>query len=339
MRNIKSFSFDELVKEVADIGLERYRAIQIFSWLWKHGVTDFEGMTNLSKSLRRQLSGSFYIGTLKKLKEKHGDDGTVKFLFELEDGESIESVFIPESSRKTICVSTQVGCPLGCVFCASSRIGFRRNLLAWEIIEQIISIKFLLNTDVSNVVFMGIGEPFLNLTEVLKAIAIINSPDALNIGARHITVSTAGVVDGIMALSQSPSRIKLAISLNATTDALRSHLMPINRKYPLKSLFKAVRAYARRQKVRVSFEYILIDGVNDKKADALRLAKLVRGIPCKVNLIPLNEIPDVSLHRSPDSRILDMIDRLKPYPVTLTLRKSKGSEIMAGCGQLRGGYG
>ncbi len=322
-----------------NLDLNRYRAQQIFSWLWRNDITDFNEMTNLSKAFREHLAQVYYIGRLKVLSEQHADDGTVKFLLRLEDGESIETVFIPEGDRRTICVSTQVGCPLGCVFCASGQIDFKRNLLAWEIVDQILRIKSCLRMGVTNIVFMGIGEPMLNLTEVFKAILLINSDYALNIGARHITVSTAGIIEGIRAMAKGPSRVKLAISLNATTNVVRNMLMPVNRKYPLEDLLEAVRFYGKTRQIRTTFEYVLIAGVNDRRADARRLVKILKGIPSKINIIPLNEIAGLAFKKPPGEKVLAFIDAMKDNPIPITLRKSKGIEIMAGCGQLRAIYG
>ena len=339
MKNIKAYSLGELESEVVSLGLERYRAQQIFTWLWKRNAGDFGVMTNLAKSLRERLANDYYIGRLKVLSRTSGTDGTTKLLLGLEDSESIEAVYIPEGSRRTVCVSTQVGCPLKCVFCASGRIGFKRNLLSWEIADQVLLIKEVLGIEVSNVVFMGIGEPLLNLVEVMRAFQLLNSDHALNIGARHITVSTAGIVEGIEELARSSWRVKLAISLNATTDTLRDQIMPINREYPLKRLLEAIRFYVRTREVRATFEYILIEGVNDRTADARRLVKLLAGIPSKLNLIPLNEIPGLAYRRPTEARVLDFYEKLKDQPIPVMLRKSKGAEIMAGCGQLKAAYG
>ncbi len=339
MKNIKVFSLEELKSEMADLGLESYRARQIFLWLWQRGVSDFDSMTNLSKDLRRKLSNDYYIGQLKIIEDHRAGDDTIKLLLGLEDGEMIETVFIPEGRRQTVCVSTQVGCPLGCSFCASGKIGFIRSLAAWEIVDQILRIRDRLKVRVSNVVFMGIGEPLLNLNEVLRAISIINSDSGLNIGARHITVSTAGIIPGIRSLARFSVPVKIAISLNSTTDTVRNRLMPINRTNPLRRLFNAIRYYVKIQHRRVTFEYILIAGVNDQPEDASRLIRLLRGIPSKINIIPLNEIPGSGLKRPDDEQVLKFIDQLKYGPVAVTLRKSRGKEIMAGCGQLRANYG
>jgi 23S rRNA (adenine2503-C2)-methyltransferase len=339
MKNIKAYSLGELEREAARLGLERYRAQQIYTWLWKRNAADFGVMTNLAKGLRERLAGDYYIGRLKVLNKASSADGTTKLLLGLEDGESIEAVYIPEGPRHTVCVSTQVGCPLKCTFCASGRIPFKRNLKSWEIADQVLLVKEASGIEVSNVVFMGIGEPLLNLAEVTRAFELLNSDHALNIGARHITVSTAGIVEGIERLAGSSWRVKLAISLNATTDALRNQIMPVNRKYPLKRLLDAIRFYVRTREVRATFEYILIHGVNDAAADARRLVRLLAGIPSKLNLIPFNEIPGVALRRPTDAQVLDFYEQLKDQPIPVMLRKSRGAEIMAGCGQLKAAYG
>jgi 23S rRNA (adenine2503-C2)-methyltransferase len=334
--NLKALGFSELSSLIADWGWESYRAQQIFNWLWKRGVTDFNTMTDLSLSKRRLLKERFYIGHLKPLHRSAARDGVHKFLFALEDGERIETVYIPDNNRRTVCISTQVGCPLGCRICRTAKIPFKRNLSGWEIADQVLRVQELLRVEVSNVVFMGMGEPLLNYLELMKAIDLLNADLGPNIGARRITVSTAGLVPEIEKLARSRIGVRLAISLNAATDHLRSQLMPINRRYPLSRLIPAVKEFIRHRRTRVTFEYVLIPGVNDRSSDVQRLSQLLADIPCKLNLIPFNDFPG-SPYRPPEpSQLKAFAELLYPRLPCLTIRKSRGIEILAGCGQLAG---
>lgn len=365
MTNLKSLTFQELTDLVKRLKWEDYRVKQIFSWIWQKGIADINLMTNLAKPKREQLQKDCYISTLKLSDRKKARDNAEKFLFSLQDNNNIESVFIPESSRKTVCVSTQVGCALDCKICYTGKMGFTRNLKFYEIADQVLQVQLLTNERISNVVFMGMGEPFLNYNECLKAIEIINSDFGLNIGARKITVSTAGIIERIYDFADFPLQAKLAISLNAANAELRNELMPINKKYPLKELIKAVKYYVEKKKKRVTFEYVLIKGLNDQPKDVKALTKLLKGISCKINLIPLNPAPifkDVSNQSSaqvdtkktsrnrcgvnpyPKSKFLspsleemqEFADKLYPELPAVTIRKSRGSEILAACGQLVG---
>ncbi|MEO0088147.1 MAG: 23S rRNA (adenine(2503)-C(2))-methyltransferase RlmN [candidate division WOR-3 bacterium] len=334
MENIKSFTIRELKELVKNFNWEEYNAYQIFQWLWQKKVNDFSLMTNLSKSKREYLKNNFVISELKILATKKAKDGTEKFLFELSDSNKIEAVFIPEEKRRTICVSSQVGCPLKCLLCNSGKIPFKRNLYFYEICDQILMIEKILNIKPTNIVFMGIGEPLLNLEEVLKAIQIINSPIGFGISARKITISTAGIVEGIYRLAEIKKKIKLAISLNATKDEIREYLMPINKKYPISEILKACEYYWQKKRERITFEYVLIKDINDDEEDAYRLKKMLRKIPCKINLIPFNPFPEVSFQPSSLKRIEKFMKILAEANYTVTLRKSRGQEILAGCGQL-----
>jgi len=334
MENIKSFTIKELKALVKSVGWEEYNAYQIFQWLWQKKITDFSLMTNLSKIKREYLKNHFVIEELKLLATKKASDETTKFLFNLKDGNKIEAVYIPEEKRRTICVSTQVGCPLKCIFCNSGKIPFERNLYFYEICDQILSIEKYLNIKPTNIVFMGIGEPLLNLDEVLKAIQIINSPIGFNISARKITISTAGIVEGIYRLAEIKKKVKLAISLNATKEEIREYLMPINKKYPISEILKACEYYWQKKRERITFEYVLIKDLNDSEEDAQRLKKLLRKIPCKINLIPFNPFPEVAFQPPPTKRIEKFMEILAAANYTVTLRKSRGKEILAGCGQL-----
>uniref|UniRef100_A0A7V3ZVW7 Probable dual-specificity RNA methyltransferase RlmN n=1 Tax=candidate division WOR-3 bacterium TaxID=2052148 RepID=A0A7V3ZVW7_UNCW3 len=334
MENIKSFTIKELKTLVKSIGWQEYNAYQIFQWLWQKKITDFSLMTNLSKIKREYLKNHFVIEELKLLATKKASDETTKFLFSLKDENKVEAVYIPEEKRRTICVSTQVGCPLKCIFCNSGKLPFKRNLFFYEICDQILSIEKYLNIKPTNVVFMGIGEPLLNLDEVLKAIQIINSPIGFNISARKITISTAGIVEEIYRLAEIKKKIKLAISLNATTEEIREYLMPINKKYPISEILKACEYYWQKKRERITFEYVLIKDLNDSEEDAQRLKKMLKKIPCKINLIPFNPFPEVAFQPPPPKRIEKFMEILTAANYTVTLRKSRGKEILAGCGQL-----
>ncbi|MCS7258711.1 MAG: 23S rRNA (adenine(2503)-C(2))-methyltransferase RlmN [candidate division WOR-3 bacterium] len=334
MKNLKAYTLEELITELEKFGWEKYRAYQIFSWIWQKGISDINLMTNLSKEKRQVLQSKFYIGSLKVIDQKIASDGTTKFLFELEDGNCIESVFIPESTRKTVCVSSQVGCPLNCKICYTAQAGFKRNLKFYEIADQVLQIQNILGIRVTNVVFMGMGEPFLNYTEVLKAIYLLNSDYGLNIGARKITVSTAGIIPQIYDFSTFPLQVKLAISLNATTDKIRDILMPINKKYPLKELIKAVKHFVKQKNKRVTFEYVLIKEINDTDDDIKRLIKLLKDIPCKINVIPFNPYPKSPFEAPSIKETTAFVNKLYPKLPCVTIRKSKGADILAACGQL-----
>lgn len=337
MTNLKSFTSPELTQLIQNIGWEQYRAQQIFTWIWQRGITDINQITNLSKPKREQLQKNYYISALKLIEKKESSDGAIKFLWSLEDNNKIESVFIPETDRKTVCVSTQVGCPLQCSICYTGKIGFIRNLKFYEIADQILQIQVIIKERITNVVFMGMGEPFLNYDECLKAIATINSDFGLNIGARKITVSTSGIIERIYDFADFPLQAKLAISLNAATDKLRNELMPINKKYPLSELIKAVRYYIEKKKKRVTFEYVVIKGINDRLQDVKALTKLLYGIACKINLIPFNSFPK-SKFLSPSFKELEEFkEKLYPKLPAVIIRKSRGQDILAACGQLAGG--
>ena len=319
-------------------GKEKYRGTQIFRWIHERGARSFEEMTNLPKLFRSEVAGRFSIGALRLVEVVSSSDGpTDKYLWELEDGNRIESVIIRDESRITVCISSQVGCRMGCRFCRTGEMGFTRNLTAGEIVDQLIIMRNSLREageDFSNIVFMGMGEPLDNLDEVLKALSIINMETALSVGQRKLTISTCGIIPGMVTLAREFRRVGLAISLNAADDQLRSSLMPINRRYPLKELLAAAREFTRIAKRRVTFEYIILAGVNDSPEDARRLLAIVRSVPSKVNLIAYNEY-DGSLFRRPsESRIEAFQKILLDGNVTALLRRSKGTDILAACGQL-----
>jgi 23S rRNA (adenine2503-C2)-methyltransferase len=333
--NIKAFSLAELTKEIADLGIESYRGPQIFQWLWQKNAREFKDMTNLAKDFRRLLEDRFEISGPTQAGKTLARDGTEKFLFRLADGHNIETVYIPEAKRRTICVSTQVGCPLGCKFCATALMGFKRNLAAHEIAGQVQSVASATGVKPTNIVFMGMGEPLLNIPAVEDAIAILSAETGLGISQRHITISTVGLLDGIRHFLRSASKVKLAISLNFADPDLREKMMPATRKNPLPELLILAREYARIKR-RVTFEYVMIGGLNDRIKDADRLVKILKGIPSKINLIPYNTFPGLPFQKPDPLRQEKFHQFLLLSRHVVTLRKSHGPEIFAACGQLAG---
>jgi 23S rRNA (adenine2503-C2)-methyltransferase len=337
--NLKGLWIEELEQLLGKLSEKKYKAKQLAKWIYNKGVSDFEQMTDLSKKLRRKLSEVAYIDKPKLVKKQTSRiDQTEKFLFELCDGKRIETVLMREGERITVCVSTQVGCALNCIFCATGKMGFERNLSAGEIVDQIIAVKEYLQEDekITNIVIMGMGEPLLNYENTVKAIRIIQSELGLSISAKRITLSTAGIIPQIYRLADENLKIKLALSLNAPNDELRKKLMPITKKYSLSKVLEALKHYAKINDTRITFEYVLIKDVNDSEEQAKDLAKLVRGIPCKINLIPYNPIRNCP-YKKPDEETLQKFrDTLYPRAPAVTLRKSKGEDIQAACGQLKG---
>lgn len=330
--NLKGLWIEDLEKLLLDLGEKRYKANQLALWMYDKRATDFNQMTDLSKTLREKLSHIAYIDSIKLIQSQTSEiDFSEKFLFELKDREKIETVLMWEKDRVTVCVSTQVGCPLGCTFCATGKMGFKRNLTSGEIVDQIMALK---DHKITHVVLMGMGEPFLNYENVIKAIRIMNSELGLSFAANKITLSTAGIPEMIKKLADKPLKIKLAVSLNAPTDEKRDQLMPINKKHPLKALLEAVKYYTKKKKGRVTFEYVLIKDFNDSQKDALELSKLVQGIPCKINLIPYNSVPGLPFEKPSEEKVIAFRDYLFPRCPAVTLRKSKGGDIQAACGQL-----
>lgn len=335
--NLKSLSVQELTRFMDGEGLPGYRAQQLMQWIYERGVRDIDEITVFSKDLRARLKGVAYISSLELMDRKQSVDGTQKYLFRLEDGLTMESVLIAEDDRLTLCISSQVGCQMGCAFCRTASMGFKRSLEAFEIVDQVISAKRLIGgARIRNIVFMGMGEPFMNLDAVVQAILMMNT--FLNLSRRRITVSTSGLPAGIL---QLPARLKahdiyinLAISLNATTNQSRSSIMPVNRKHPIDELMAAVRRFPLPRTRKITFEYVLIAGVNDSHDDALRLSRLLKGIPNKVNVIPLNEFEGCHLRRPSDEHVAEFMKWLEQGGLTALLRKSKGQDILASCGQL-----
>lgn len=334
--DIKSLSFDELVALVNALDLPKYRAGQLFSWLHKFGVTDFSQMANIPKSIRSVLAERYYISGC-SIEEKYVSriDSTVKYLFRLHDGEYIESVIMKYKYGYTICVSSQVGCKMGCRFCASTLAGFKRNLTAGEIESQIHAAQTDLNIRISHIVLMGIGEPLDNFGNVIRFIENVNNDNGLNISARNITLSTCGIVPKIKALMQLNLQITLTISLHAPNDEIRSRTMPVNEKYGVHELIAVCREYALRTSRRVSFEYTLIKEVNDSRECAEELSELIKGMLCHVNLIPVNNVDERNNIRSTDESVNNFLQILQKNGINATIRRTLGSDINASCGQLR----
>ncbi|MEO5567197.1 MAG: 23S rRNA (adenine(2503)-C(2))-methyltransferase RlmN [Gemmatimonadaceae bacterium] len=315
-----------------EIGAPSYRAAQVLRRLWVNPVGAFADMTELPAELRGTLATRFDIPRLTVAAQQASTDGTRKFLFRLHDNEAIETVAIPEGDRVTICVSSQAGCALQCAFCATGAMGFTRNLAVHEIACQVRELKLLDDPiRVTNIVFMGMGEPLMNWKAVESALTILNDPDGLGIGARHITVSTVGVLPGIVALGERPEQFRLAISIHAPTDALRRELMPINVKYPLADVIEAANVFDRR----VTFEYVMLGGVNDAIEHAMELGRLARECKAFVNLIPLHPGGTRGFEPSPPERMHAFVRELKKQDVEVAVRKSRGMDIAAACGQLR----
>jgi 23S rRNA (adenine2503-C2)-methyltransferase len=321
-------------KYIEKIGEKPFRTDQLWTWIYNKGVLDFKSMTNLSRDFRSKLEKIAIIPPLKLIdKQESNLSGTIKFLWELTDGQHIESVYIPEKSRRTVCLSSQVGCALDCQFCATGKMGFIRNLDCHEICGQILTITRETGQKPTNIVIMGMGEPFLNYQNVIKALFIINDPEGIAIGNRKITISTAGIVPKLYEYADQGLPFKLAISLNATTNRQRTKLMPINSKYPLQDLIKAAKYYTKKQKKRITFEYVLIKGVNDSPEDALRLMTLVRGVPCKVNLIAYNSTRNQYM-RPDEEKINAFAESIRTLRAPVTVRISHGQDIDGACGQL-----
>ncbi len=334
MRLILDFSLNDLEIYLKKQNFPVFSARQIFSWVYKKREFNFDRMTNLSYHLRNHLKHHFYISNSILLKRQISSDGTQKFLYKLSDEERIESVLIPISGRLTACISTQVGCRFACRFCASGMFGWRRNLSSGEIVEQLLCLEDSLGSRVNNVVFMGVGEPLDNYDNVLKAVRIFNSPDCLHIGARKMTISTCGLIPGIQRLAEENIQIELSISLHAADNRTRTYLMPINKRYPLEKLLSACRAYFRKTKRQITFEYTLIKNVNSDLRQSQRLARLLVGLDAKVNLI----IPSPFRREFAAPNKLEILlfkNALLKHGIPTTIRRPRGIDIQAACGQLR----
>ena len=335
MKNIKDYNLEELKTELLSIGEKSFRAEQIFKWLYIDKVKSFDEMTNLSIDLRKKLSENYDICNFQIIKKLESKDGTKKYLFKLSDKNAIESVLMEYHFGKTVCVSSQIGCKMGCKFCASTGIPFERNLTSGEIVEQILAIEQDTNSKISNVVFMGIGEPLDNYDNVLNAIRILNNPKGLNIGARHISVSTSGVVPKIYQFADEDIQCTLSISLHSANNETRSSMMPVNNAYNIQELMKACNYYIEKTNKRISFEYALAKDNNDNLKDADELIKLIKGMLCHVNLIPINKIENGKYTKSSLENIIKFRDYLNEHGIVATIRRELGSDIDAACGQLR----
>lgn len=336
-KNIKNYDLDNLKEELKNLGEKPFRAEQIFKWLYQDKVTSFDEMTNLSLELRKKLDENYSMGLFKIVKKLESVDGTKKYLFDVQDddGNLIESVLMQYHHGYTICVSSQIGCKMGCKFCASTGIPFSRNLEAGEIVEQLLAIERDVGIRISNIVFMGIGEPLDNYDNVMDAIKVLNHPKGLAIGARHISISTSGIVPKIYELADKQMQCTLSISLHSSNNKTRSEMMPINNAYPIEELIKACKYYIEKTNKRISFEYALAKDNNDNLDDADRLVKLLRGMIAHVNLIPINKIEDGKYTKSTNENIIRFRDYLNDHGIVATIRRELGSDISAACGQLR----
>jgi 23S rRNA (adenine2503-C2)-methyltransferase len=355
-KNMKSLSNEEMLPFMEATGLPRYRARQLIHWIYERYASSIDEITEFSKDLRNSLNEIAFISNLKLVKRLQSRDGTQKFLFSLEDNQIIESVLIPEKNRLTLCISSQVGCAMGCCFCLTGNSGLIRNLKSYEIVDQIIAVNRIiqnktlnppsphfskggkvgfLGEKITNVVLMGMGEPLANFKEVVEALWRI--VQFIGISKKKITLSTAGVVSRMLLLPEKAPDVNLAVSLNATTDEVRNVLMPINKRYPIKTLIAVCKKYPLHQGRRITFEYVLIDGINDSPEDAQRLVKLLKAIRCKINLIPLNPRPGSDLKRPSEKKVLDFQQILLKHHMRSLVRESRGQDILAACGQLRAG--
>ncbi|WP_243374735.1 23S rRNA (adenine(2503)-C(2))-methyltransferase RlmN [Geotalea sp. SG265] len=331
--DIKNFTLAQLEGHITGQGKERFRAKQIFKWLYQQNATSFAQMTNLSKEFRAELERTAWISNLEAEAVEASADGTKKYLFRLADGNAVESVLIPDEDRNTLCISSQVGCAMGCEFCLTGTFKLTRNLTTAEIVNQVCAVKR--EEPVRNIVFMGMGEPLANLENVIGALRILTDPDGFQFSTRKVTVSTSGLVPEMAALGAAVT-VNLAVSLNATTDEVRDRIMPVNRRYPLKELIAACKAFPLPSRRWITVEYVLIRGVNDSLDDAKRLVRLISTFPSKVNLIPFNEHEGCSL-ATPTQESIDRFHKyLLDKHVTVITRSSRGSDISAACGQLKG---
>ena len=336
-KNIKNFDLEDLKEELKSINEKSYRAEQLFKWIYQDKVASFEEMTNLSLDLRKKLDENYSLGNFTIVKKLESKDGTKKYLFDVgdEEGNMIETVLMQYHHGFTVCVSSQIGCKMGCKFCASTGIPFSRSLEPGEIVEQILAIERDLNLKVSNIVYMGIGEPLDNFENVMKSIEILNNPKGLNIGARHISISTSGLVPKIYELADRKMQCTLSISLHSSNNKTRSSMMPVNDVYPIEELIKACKYYIEKTNKRISFEYALSKDNNDNLEDAKELVKLLHGMLAHVNLIPINQIENGKYIKSTNENIIRFRDYLNDHGIVATIRRELGSDISAACGQLR----
>ena len=336
--DLKSMTLAQMQAMMKELGEPAFRAKQLFVWLHR-GVTSFDDMTNLSKSLREKLAERYFITAPKVVrKQESKKDGTIKYLWELSDGNCVETVLMRYHHGNTVCISCEVGCPMGCAFCASTIGGLVRRLRPSEMVDQVLFTSLDSGLEISNIVLMGIGEPLDNYDTVLRFLELINSPDGMNIGMRHISLSTCGLVPRIDRLAEENLQLTLSVSLHAPDNETRSRIMPVNKRYPLEELMPACRKYYEKTGRRISFEYAMIRGMNDTKEHGDRLIRLLRGLPCHVNLIPLNHVDESPLQPSLRQTVQAFQKQLEASGITATVRRTLGSDIDASCGQLRRKY-
>ncbi len=337
--NIKTLSLETLGDRLEELGLKRYRSRQIFDWVYGKLAATFEEMTNIAKQERALLASAFSVPDIVLLARERSADGTCKFLFKLEDGHCIESVLIPDQRRVTLCISSQVGCKQGCRFCLTGKSGLQRNLRSFEIVDQVIAAARNVRDEeagrITNIVLMGMGEPLDNFQEVVAALRLMTSEQGLGISPRRITLSTSGLAPRIGELGASGTKVNLAVSLNASEDGTRDRIMPVNKRWPIKDLLAACKRYPLEPRRRITFEYVLLKGVNDSEADALRVAHILRGIRCKINLIPFNPFPGSEFERPDEEAVRRFQAVLLTHRYTAPVRESRGQDISAACGQLR----
>jgi 23S rRNA (adenine2503-C2)-methyltransferase len=334
--NLAELDIPEIESALEARGCERFHARQLYRWIYKRAVVDFETMTDLSKDLRARLAADFEVVTPKVVSDLRSIDGTRKFVLELADERRIEAVFIPDTPAMTFCISTQVGCAMGCGFCLTGKMGLVRNLTAGEIAGEVrvLAAATGMLDHRFNIVLMGMGEPLHNYDQTMKALRMLHDEHGLAVSPRRVTLSTVGIVPGLQRLAHEPLMPNLAISLHATTDEQRSELVPPNRKYPLADILETCRRFPLKKRSRITFEYVLLAGVNDSPEDARRLARLLSGIKAKVNLIPLNPAPGIPYERPSDERVDRFAQILADRHLTVSVRKSRGQDIRAACGQL-----
>lgn len=337
MTSIYGITKEELENYFINLGEKKFKATQVYEWIYRKKINSFQNMSNIKKTLLEQLTNDFYFDDLEILSKKEDID-VKKYLFKLEDGNKIEAVLMNHDYGNSLCISTQVGCNMSCSFCESGRLKKIRNLNANEMILQILKIQEDLNIRISHVVLMGIGEPFDNYENVIKFINIVNDPYGIALGSRHITVSTSGIVPKILDFIEDGKQVNLAISLHAPNDELRSKIMPINKAYNIKKLMEAINKYINKTNRRVTFEYIMLKDVNDTDECAIQLSSLLKGMNCYVNLIPYNETTNIEYKKSSKEKILRFYDILKKNKINVTIRREFGSKVNAACGQLRSNY-
>lgn len=335
--NIYDYRLSELKEFLKQNNEKEFKAIQIYEWLYKKRIKTFDEMTNIKKETKELLNKNFKIEKLEIITKQTSTDVS-KYLFKLKDDNKIEAVLMKHDYGNSLCVSTQVGCNMSCAFCESGRLKKVRNLNAYEMVSQILQVEEDLKIRISHIVLMGIGEPFDNYENVIKFIDIINEPKGIDLGARHITVSTSGLVPKIKEFTNNPKQVNLAISLHAPNNEIRNKIMPINKAYPIEKLIDAVKEYIEKTNRRVTFEYIMLKNINDKQEHALELAKLLKGINCYVNLIPYNETSHIEYKKSSKEDIMKFYDTLKKNNINVTIRKEFGRKVSAACGQLRSNY-